>query len=391
LRVRLATPTAALALGALTLLVLGFGVLISNIEHESVMSTLSGPLPIAFGLVGLVVASKRPSNPIGWCFLVAAFLITLDGAASAYSVAVYREHRDLPLGPLALFLQPSWAPAIVLFGVSIQLFPSGRLPAGRWRWALWGFLGLGVLWITGALAIVAAELLQDSVRVTSGGDLVQLDHPTGNTAWWGWIEGAFFVAFGVLLLAWLARELRAYRRSKGEHRQQLKWLMVGGVVAAVGLAVSVSGQNGILGALATIAICALPISVGIGILKFRLYEIDRLISRTISYAIVTGSLVTVFLGVIVLTTRVLPFSSPIGIAVSTLVAAALFNPLRRRVQRFVDRRFNRARYDAEATVAAFSRLLRDAVDLETVQASLVAAVDHAVEPVSLTVWIRAPR
>ena len=143
------------------------------------------------------------------------------------------------------------------------------------------------------------------------------------------------------MLAWLIRELPAYRRATGEHRQQLKWLMAGGVVAAVGLVVSVAGQNGVLGVVATIAITALPISVGIGVLKFRLYEIDRLISRTLSYAIVTGSLVAVFLGVVVLTTDVLPFSSPVGVAASTLAAAALFNPLRQRVQRFVDRRFNR--------------------------------------------------
>ncbi len=366
---------------------LGVGVLASKIGHESLLVTSSGPLPLAFGLVGLLVAYKRPANPIGWCFLVAAFLLTLDGAASAYSVAVYRGHHDLPLGPLALFLQPSWAPAIVLFGASVQLFPSGKLPAAPWSWLFWGFLALGVIWIAGALAIVTAELLQHSVQVTSGGDLIQLDHPTGNTAWWGWIEGSFFVAFGLLLLAWLIRELPAYRLATGERRQQLKWLMAGGVVAAVGLAVSVTGQNGVLGAVATVAITALPISVGIGILKFRLYEIDRLISRTISYAIITGSLAAVFLGVIVLTTRVLPFSSPVGVAASTLAAAALFNPLRQWVQRLVERRFNRARYDAEATVAAFSRLLREAVDLETVQVSLDEAVRGAVQPAHVTVWL----
>ena len=387
MKARLFTPVNALALGALTLAVFGVGVLVSTIGHESLLGTSSGPLPFAFGLVGLVVAYKRPGNPIGWCFLIAAFLITLDNAASAYSVAVYRQHRDLPLGPLALFLQPSWAPAIVLFGASVQLFPSGKLPTGPWSWLFWGFLVLGCLWIAGALAIVAAELLQHTVHVTSGGDLLQLDHPAGDTAWWGWLEGAFFVAFGLLLLSWLVRELPAYRRATGERRQQLKWLMAGGVVAAVGLAVSVSGQNGVLGAAGTIAITALPISVGIGILKFRLYEIDRLISRTLSYAIVTGSLVAVFLGIVVLTTDVLPFSSPVGVAASTLAAAALFNPLRQRVQRFVDRRFNRARYDAEEIVGSLTHRLREAVDLETVQSSLDEAVRGAVQPVHITVWL----
>ena len=115
---------------------------------------------------------------------------------------------------------------------------------------------------------------------------------------------------------------------------------------------------------------ALPVSMGVAILKFRMYEIDRLISRTLSYAIVTGLLAGVFIAVVTLTTGVLPFSSPVGVAASTLAAAALFNPLRRRVQRLVDRRFNRARYDAEATVAAFTTRLRDAVDLETVRNEL---------------------
>ena len=130
--------------------------------------------------------------------------------------------------------------------------------------------------------------------------------------------------------------------------------------------------------------------MGVGILKYRLYEIDRLISRTISYAILTGLLVAVFLGIVGLTTRVLAFSSPVGVAASTLAAAALFNPLRLRVQRLVDRRFNRARYDADAIVAAFTLRLRDAVDLDTVRHELLAAVDGAVNPAHASVWIRPP-
>ncbi len=388
MKVRLFTTGSALALGVLTVAVLVFGVVLTRVEHESLVGTGSGPLPLAFGLVGLVVAVKRPGNPIGWCFLAAAFLLTLDGSASAYSVAVYRDHRGLPLGGLALFLQPSWAPAILLFGVAIQLFPTGRLPVGRWRWPLWGFLAFGAVWIGGALAIVAVEWLRGTVQVTPGGDLAQLDHPGGDLAWWGWIQGAVFIGLGVLLVAWILREVPSFRRATGERRQQLKWLMAGGTVAATGLIVSVTGQTGIVGTIAAVAITALPISVGIGILKFRLYEIDRLISRTLSYAIVTGTLVVVFLGVIVLTTRVLPFSSPIGVAASTLAAAALFNPLRRRVQVAVDRRFNRTRYDAQATVALFTAHLRDAVDLETVQVSLDNAVRGAFQPAHLTVWLK---
>jgi hypothetical protein len=144
-----------------------------------------------------------------------------------------------------------------------------------------------------------------------------------------------------------------------------------------------------IGDAAVVGFLAFPISIGVGILKYRLYEIDRLISRTLSYAIVTGLLVLVFGGIVVSTTDVLPFSSPIGVAASTLAVAALFNPLRQRVQRFVDRRFNRARYDAEAIVAAFSARLRDAVDLDTVRGDLVHAVERAVEPSYSSLWINS--
>jgi hypothetical protein len=134
---------------------------------------------------------------------------------------------------------------------------------------------------------------------------------------------------------------------------------------------------------------AVPVACGFAILRHGLYEIDRLISRTISYAIVTGLLVGTFLGIVVLATRVLPFSSPVAVAASTLAAAGLFNPLRLRVQRLVDRRYNRARYDAEATVAAFTARARDAVDLDTIGAELVRAVEQAISPAHASVWIRS--
>jgi hypothetical protein len=142
-------------------------------------------------------------------------------------------------------------------------------------------------------------------------------------------------------------------------------------------------------AVTLLGVAALPVSIGAGIMRYRLYEIDRLISRTLSYTIVTGTLVGVFVGLVLLTTRVLPFSSPVGVAASTLAAAALFNPLRRRVQRLVDRRFNRARYDAEATVASFSARLRDAVQVDVVRDDLLGVVAHALEPAHLSLWIRS--
>jgi hypothetical protein len=138
----------------------------------------------------------------------------------------------------------------------------------------------------------------------------------------------------------------------------------------------------------SVGIVALPISLGIGILKYRLYEIDRLISRTLSYAIVTGLLVGVYVAMIALTTRLIPLSSSVGVAASTLAAVGLFAPLRRRVQHAVDRRFNRARYDTDAMVAAFTARLRDAVQLDAVRGDLLNVVNSAVEPSQVSLWIR---
>ena len=193
---------------------------------------------------------------------------------------------------------------------------------------------------------------------------------------------ASLVAFGLRL-----------RRSRGEEHQQLRW-----VGASLGLTVVL----GVVGAfswgavpyaevLPALASLALPAGIAVAVLRYRLYDIDRLISRTLSYAILSGLLIGIFVGTVVLATDVLPFSSPVGVAASTLAAAGLFNPLRLRVQRLVDRRFNRARYDSEAIVAAFTLRLRDAVDLDTVRSELLVAVDKAVEPAHASLWLRPRR
>ena len=142
-----------------------------------------------------------------------------------------------------------------------------------------------------------------------------------------------------------------------------------------------------LNTLAWMGAAALPVSIGVAILKYRLYEIDRIISRTLAYAIVTGLLAGIYAGLVLLATQVLRFSSPVAIAAATLAAAALFSPMRRRVQQMVDRRFNRARYDAETTAAEFAARLKDAVDLDAVQADLTSAVQQTLEPAQVSVWI----
>jgi hypothetical protein len=170
--------------------------------------------------------------------------------------------------------------------------------------------------------------------------------------------------------------------------------MAGAAISGIGLMVSFATPTNasviaqVMGLVSGLMLGALPLALGVGILKYRLYDVDRLISRTVSYAVVTGLLVGVYVGLVTLATRVLPFSSPLGVAASTLAAAALFNPLRKRVQRLVDRRFNRARYDAEAMVAAFAQRVRDDVDLDAVSSEFVRAVQISVEPAHVSLWLR---
>jgi hypothetical protein len=373
------------------------GIPLASATHELSWSDNSSLLlVVAFAVVGVVVARHQPRQLMGWLLLGTAGFLMLSDDASAYSVLDYREHHGrLPLGSVAVLAQPTWAPAIVLLGLSILLFPDGRLPPRRWRWPLWAYLAVSTAWFLGAFAVAAAAIVGHNVHIDASGNLLVLDHPTGAARAWGLVQDVFFPLLGASWLLTLGRQIAAYRHSTGERRLQLKWLLAGGSIAAVSgiltvlLSYSSSQILRAIGGAMVAGLLAFPISIGVGILKYRLYEIDRLISRTLSYAIVTGLLVLVFAGIVVSTTDVLPFSSPVGVAASTLAVAALFNPLRQRVQRFVDRRFNRARYDAEAIVAAFTARLRDAVDLDTVRGDLVHAVDRAVEPSHSSLWINS--
>jgi hypothetical protein len=229
--------------------------------------------------------------------------------------------------------------------------------------------------------------------VTAGGDLTVIDYPSGSAAWWGVVQGVYFPLLAVCLLTSVTGQVVSYLRSSGERRLQLKWLVGGSAIAVIGgvLSVSLSDSGSeilrVVSGIAFAGILALPVGMGVAILKYRLYDIDRLISRTLAYAVVTALLVGMYAGLVLLATRVLSFASPVAVAASTLAAAALFNPLRQRVQRVVDRRFNRARYDADRTVAAFATRLQEAVDLDTVRAELAGVIQYALEPAHVSVWI----
>jgi hypothetical protein len=395
-RFRLASPTTALVLGGLVLALLVALWPLGALAHQG-LSTAGGGVFLVpvFGVVGMAVAWRRPGNPLGWFMLGAAGFLVLSGDAGAYAVADYRlHHGGLPLGWVAVLLQPGWAPAISLFGLTALLFPDGRVPSPRWRWVLWAYAAVAAAWVAGVISISAGAIIGHHVHVDSTGNLLLLDHPTGSAAWWGVVQGVFFPLLGVCWLASVAAQALSYRRSSGERRLQLKWLVGGAAIAVVGGVLGVwlsSNPSGILravGGIGIVAVLALPVSMGVAILKYRLYDIDRLISRTLAYAIVTGVLVGVYAGLVLLATQVLSVHSQVAVAAATLAAAALFNPLRGRVQRAVDRRFNRARYDADRTVAAFAATLKDAVDLGSVRDDLAGVLRVALEPAHVSVWIR---
>ncbi len=381
----------ALWLGAAAALLIVASFPLSSLAHQLTFGGVGQLLlMIPFAAVGALVASRQPRNPIGWLLLAIAVTASYGADAGFYAVRAYHiDHHGLPLSRLAVFLTQGWVSMLVLLPLPILFFPDGKI-SRWWRWTLGAYIVLMAV-LVGHLTITDfGAFTEHPVRIDSSGELKQLGG-SGNNAGFAVV----LLLFVTISLSWVVRQVVLYRRSSGDLRQQLKWLLAGGSFAVVGffLAITIgSGHYGVLsvvGKVGFLGLIALPISIGIGILRYRLYDIDRLISRTLSYALLTGLLVGFFAGIVLLTTRVLPFSSPVGVAASTLAAAGLFSPLRSRLQRLVDRRFNRARYDAEATVAAFGASLRDAVDVETVLDELAAAATGSLEPAHVTVWVKS--
>jgi hypothetical protein len=368
---RLRPQPLALAAAAVTL-----ALTVAAVPLAVVSGAQSSGLPaVPFGVVGYLVASRQRRNPIGWILLALALLFLLASDAGQYAVMAYRQGYHLPLPRVAVFLAAWWIWLAVLLPLPVGLFPDGQL-SRRWRLILYGYLAVCLGLLMTLTARDVAGIGAHRIRIDSTGELASTGSPSG-------IAGVLYGLLLTFCLIWVVRPLLDFRRSTGVHRQQLKWLLAGGTICLAGFALTLAGLS-----IAFAGILALPLAMGVGILRYRLYEIDRIISRTLSYTLLTGLLVGIFAGLVLLTTRVLPFSSPVGVAASTLVAAGLVSPLRVRLQRLVDRRFNRARYDAETTVAAFAARLRDAVDVDTVLAELAAAAGRSLEPAHFTVWVR---
>ena len=351
-------------------------------------------LPTAF--VGFVVARRQPGNPLGWMFLALVALGVLSGVGADYAWLSYRLGHHLPLAAVGVVLGPYWCPLLVTLPLMILLFPDGRLPSHRWRPVLWSYLAIGGSWPVSIYAVTIGAVASGDVHLVPGGDLQAVDTPAGSSAWLGSFEGVILPVLAVFWLVFVASQVLSWRRASGERRQQLKWLMSGAAVCMAAVAVTAivgtldkSASPGLQAVvdIVFVGVAALPVSIGVAILKYRLYDIDRIISRTLAYAIVTGLLVGLYAGLVLLATEVLRFHSTVAVAAATLAAAALFNPVRRRVQRRVDRWFNRARYDADQMVAGFAARLKDTVDLESVRDDLAGVVHQALEPAHVSVWI----
>jgi hypothetical protein len=342
--------------------------------------------------VGVLVARRQPGNPLGWIFLVIAVCLFLATDGGDYASLIYRSGHHLPLGRVGLAFDGLWILGLLLFLVVILLFPDGKILAPSWRRVLRAY---GVLYATMLVllsVVTAGALAAHPLRVDGTGGLVAIDDPSG------WFEPVYHSLLLTMLaasLGFIGYQVLSWRRSAGVRRQQVKWL-AGGAAVTVASAI-VAAVFSSPGATSTIqdwgdniawfGLAALPVSMGVGILRYRLYEIDRIISRTLAYAVVTALLVGVYAGLVLLSTHVLSLKSPVAVAASTLAAAALFSPLRRRVQRVVDRRFNRARYDAELTVTAFAARLKDAVDLDAIQVDLAGVVQDTLEPAHVSMWL----
>jgi hypothetical protein len=397
-RFRSVSSVIALVVGGLVLALVVVDVPLARLAHQS-LNASGGSSPVwfsaALGVVGFVVASRKPGNPLGWIMLAAAAVSSLSQDASFYMVADYRlRHGGLPLGWVAVLAQPGWAVSIALTGLAVLLFPDGHPPSPRWRWVLWLYLAAATLYLVGVLIASVGAIAGHDIKVDASGNLLVLSHPTGSSVWWGVVEGVFLPVLAVCWLGSVVAQVASYRRSSGIRRLQLKWLLAGSATALVGIPLTVflSGMRGLPGLAADItgavALLAIPACMGVAILRYRLFDIDRIVSRTLAYAIVTGLLVGVYAGIVLLANRVVSVNEPVAVAGSTLAVAALFNPLRRRVQRAVDRRFNRARYDADNIVAAFAARLQDAAGLDSVQDELTSTVQNALEPTYLSVWLR---
>jgi hypothetical protein len=349
---------------------------------------------LTFAVVGAIVASHHPSNPIGWIFCTMGLLVGLGTFARGYAESWgASDFGPRSLGETAAWFASWWWTILIFIPTTflLLLFPDGRLPSPRWRPVAW-LAGLGISGFVVGYALEPGPL----------GDFPRIVNPYGVDSPVVRVVGVAggLVVVGSMVASAVSVIVRA--RSAGRvERQQIKWLAYGGAVVVLtifaGGTISIWSASTSIGII-SLALLGLPLCTGIAIVRYRLYDIDVVINRTLVYGSLTAALVALYFGVIVVLQRVFVLltgqQSTLAVVASTLLIAALFNPLRYRIQSFIDHRFYRKKYDATRTLEAFSARLRDETDLQALNNDLVGVVRETMQPVHVSLWLRpdaAPR
>jgi hypothetical protein len=340
--------------------------------------------PLGFATIGLVLTLRRPANPIGWLFAAAGLAWSLPIPAEPWLDRLVGEQRPLPLlaKVAAVYGEFNWAPATVL-GVTLPalLVPDGGLRSRRWRVVAAGAVAAAALVLVGDA--VAPTRLEDHLIANPFG----LAGPAGTVA--STVAGVGYILWMASMVASMACVVLRFRSSRGVERQQLRWVAAGAAAAVAGLlGGAVTPQRTAISSCLYAMVLCIPTGVAVAVLRYRLWDLDRLVSRTVTYTLVTGLLVLPYLALLPAVSRLAGDAGGLAVAATTLAAVALFAPLRRRVQHLVDRRFNRRRYDAARTLEAFAARLREQVDLDALSAELLAVADQTVQPTRASLWLR---
>jgi hypothetical protein len=339
--------------------------------------------------IGALVASRRPRHPVGWLLLPMGLALTWSGAGGGYKwYGLVARPGTLPAASyLVGFSNGLNIVSISCAGFVLLLTPTGSLPSRRWRW--WARVAAAA-----AVVFVAASVV-DPMPVYP--EYPGIGNPFGVPALAEPPLDALIPAAGVVVLVALVVAAGSlvgrFRRARGVERQQLRWLAWGAALAAVALVAAIAelalhGDTVLFQAALGLCLALLPVATGAAILRYRLYDLDRIISRTLAYGLLTILLGLGYAAVVLGLGRLLPQGSSLAVAAATLAVAAVFQPARHRIQQAVDRRFNRGRYDAARTIAAFSTRLRDQVDLDTLTSELLTVVDQTMQPSQASLWLR---
>lgn len=356
---------------------------------------------VAFGVfpvVGLVILLKRPRNPLGWNFAFIGLIAGIGLFSWSYSeYSYFVADEPLPLAVLVAWAGSwTWYPLIASIVVlPLLLFPEGLL-SRRWRPVLWTAIGTVV-----AVTLLTATPSTFVMGETAGGAAeLRLENPfglwesNGNVEDHPVLQGAWIVLLGLVGLGVLSLVLR-FRRSRGRERLQMKWFMFAGALMlanlTVGSLIPSFDDSFVSGAMFVIAIAALPATCGIAIVRHQLYDIDVIINRTLVYGLLTAILIGAYLGIVFVLQQLLTGvteDSDLAVAASTLAVAAMFTPLRSRIQAFIDRRFYRRKYNVQQTLQGFTTQVRDEVDIERLAGGLASVVQETMQPAHVSLWVR---